>query len=194
MVAHMSKARISASPLLCTVRPAWLCVWVSDSARVWLGHNDTLQQVTRCRRKRKTVKREAVMMKMPAWALYISPLHQPAAWLLIQGNLSSGGLKRKCCSFVLEKHAASPLPACCPDNKLLWAAPCTRQAGQRWINDIWEALPYLPSAVWLSCHSTGALTYLASRTVAFLPLHPSLTDIKAVKLKVSSYILAQVQT
>lgn len=50
----MSKVRISVSLFNCTV---WLVrcvrVWVSDRAWDRLGHNDTLQQVTCCRKEKK---------------------------------------------------------------------------------------------------------------------------------------------
>lgn len=93
-----------------------------------LGHNDTLRQETKKREKRE---RKAVMMKMPTWALYISPLHQPAAWLLIQANLSSGNAQKEVLLGHFRKHTTSPLPSNCLnslflDNKLRWAGPCKR--------------------------------------------------------------------
>lgn len=49
------------------------------------------------------------MMKMPTWALYISPLHQPAAWLLIQANLSSGNAQKEVLLGHFRKHTAFQL-------------------------------------------------------------------------------------
>lgn len=159
---------------------------------------------------KKKVERKAPMMKMPTWALYISPLHQPAAQLLIQANLSSERLKRKCCSVILEKHTASPLTACCPDsvlldNKLLQAGPCKkkRRPGQPWINDIstWlrETLPSQRNQspllqqrhINLSGNSFPLISTL--HPPLHLPLSLSKADVKAVKCKVFSYKLTSVE-
>lgn len=124
----MSKVRISASLLHCTVRLVCICVceWYSMRETRTQWHTAAGSQ-----KKGKKRERKAVTMKMPTWALYISPLHQPAAWLLIQANLSSGNAQKEVLLGHFRKHTTSPLPSNCLnslflDNKLRWAGPCKR--------------------------------------------------------------------
>ena len=152
---------------------------------------------------------------MPTWALRISPLHQPAAWLLIRANLSSGRLERKCCSVILvgkkkkKEHTASPLTARTASSWIInfcGQGRAKARPGQPWINDIsgWlrEALPsprnQSPSPRQRHINLSGESFAFPSYPVFVLPPPPPRSArlpgcIEAVRLKALCYKLTSVR-